>query len=63
MESSQQDTNTLTNTPNAEKQEHSNRHKLTTYNNRTTTHQNHTEQSRTQYEEMDLENLNRTQSE
>ena len=54
-----QDTNTIIDTPNTEKQEHSNRNEPQTNKNRNTTQPNHTEQTLTEEEEMNLENLKR----
>ena len=56
-ESSQIDPNTIIDTPNSEKQL-SNRNELQSNNNRNTSHTNHTEQTVTQEEEMNIENLN-----
>ena len=54
-----QDTNTITDTPNTEKQEHSNQNELQINNNWKTTYTNHTEQTPTLEEEINLENLKR----
>ena len=53
---SRQDTNTITDTSNTEKQAHSNRNEPQT-NNRNATHTNQQEQTLTQEEKMNLENL------
>ena len=52
------DTNTIVDTPNTEKQEHSNQKEPQTNDNRNITHPTHTEQIQTE-EEMSLENLKR----
>ena len=54
-ELTQQDTNTVTDTPNTEKQEHSNRNELQSNKNQHTTHLNHTKQTQTQEEEINIE--------
>ena len=55
----QQDIITISDKPNTEKEEHSNRNELQTNDNRNTTYPNHTEQTLIQEEEINSENLKR----
>ena len=62
-ESRHQDPNTINDTPNTEKQEHSNQNEPQSNKNRNTLFPNHTEQALTQEEEMTIENSKRIMSE
>ena len=56
---SEQDTNTISDTPSIDKQEQSNRNEPRISENRNITHANNTEQTQTQEQKINLENLER----